>query len=117
MRDQFLRTAILLLFWPMTMLPACSAMDTGHAPTKSSTRGTTLVRMAVVTAVQDLAPTNASTGTPQSHQSKDSAPQQEVAVRFEDGQTSRYRVAADQNLQPGDQVQVSTSPGTVRITR
>lgn len=101
---QFRVNAIRFL-WLLALLPACTMVPESSAPPISSTRGTTLVRMATVLDVQELSPATQAGST------------QLVTVRFDDGQTAHYELSTRPPLQQGERVTVSDNLGKVHISR
>lgn len=99
------RSNAILLLWLFMVLPACSTAPQSSAPPISSTRGTTLVRMATITEVRPLPSAEGATAG------------QQVSVQFDDGQIARYEVSILPPLRPGERIIVSEMRGRVSIAR
>lgn len=90
------------------MVLAGCAVQQASPPLISSTQGTTLVRSGQVTSVGDVATAAASLETRNTRR---------ITVRFDDGDTRTYEVAAEETIRVGETVKVVINNSKVRITR
>lgn len=105
MREFLSWTSLLLT----TALAGCATPSPQPAALSSSTRGTTVVQMASVTAVRELLVRDGQ--TPVANPAAI-----ELTVRFDDGKIRSYDIEAGQIFQPGDRVKVTSRNGNTRIT-
>ncbi len=101
-----------LPLWTSLLLATSSAgctTQSGQPPAPySSTRGTTLVQMASVTAVRERPVPDQRTGATQGAI--------ELSLRFDDGTTHSFNIEPGQIFQPGERVKVTSHRGNIRIT-
>ena len=117
------RLTILLL--AVLTIGCTMPLQSNPDPLTSSTQGSTLVRMATITAVGSALVADGErvgaaevitgeTGAPQSGQSGRTVT--ELQLRFDDGASVRYRIEPGAIFQPGERVKVITRSGKTRIT-
>lgn len=92
-----------------TALAGCAAQSPQLSAPSSSTRGTTVVQMASVTAVRELLVRD--DRTPGANPTVT-----ELTVRFEDGRIRSFNIEPGEAFQPGDRVKVTSRNGNTRIT-
>jgi len=92
-----------------TALAACATPSPQPAALSSSTRGTTVVQMASVTAVRELLVRD--DRTPGANPTVT-----ELTVRFDDGKIRSFNIEAGQIFHPGERVKVTSRNGNARIT-
>lgn len=113
---------IFLLLAALT-LGCTMPLQSNSDPLTSSTQGSTLVRMATVTAVGSaLIADGERAGAAEVIAGKAGAPGQrsrtvtELLLRFDDGASVAYRIEPGVIFQPGERVKVITRSGKTRIT-
>jgi uncharacterized lipoprotein YbaY len=95
-------------FWLLTTaLAGCATQSPQPSAPTSSTRGTTLVQMASVTAVSEPLVRDERTANPTVT---------ELSVRFDDGKIRSFNIGPGEIFQPGDRVRVTSRNGNTRIT-
>lgn len=93
-------------------LAGCAAQSPQPSAPSSSTRGTTVVRMAFVTAVRELP----ASGEQTSGAGPATTTIAELTVRFEDGNIRSFNIEAGELFQPGERVIVTSRNGNTYIT-
>lgn len=90
-------------------LAGCATHSLQSSALSSTTRGTTLVQMASVTAVREL--------FGRDDRTRGANPTvTEVTVRFEDGRIRSFNIEPGESFQPGDRVKITSRNGYTSIT-
>lgn len=92
-----------------TALAGCATPSPQPSAPSSSTRGTTVVQMASVTAVRELLVRDER--TPGANPALT-----ELTIRFDDGKIRSFNIEPGQIFRPGERVKITTRNGNTRIT-
>ena len=119
------KSRLIILLLTVLTIGCTMPLQSNSDPLTSSTQGSTLVRMATITAVgsalvaddERAVAAEVITGKPGAPQSgQNSRTVTELQLRFDDGTSVSYRIEPGVIFQPGERVKVITRSGKTRIT-